>query len=210
MPDAPHSWKRIIVRTVVFGVSAGTIIISGAIAVFWYLASQPVTPPMAWNTKAITATYVHLDSYSHEEIDKKAKDYILFRYTLENHTDYDYSLSDDEILCGIGSSISASHEWKIVARLEREQSIMTLRVPEALCVADRIFLPARQRASVRIRLLHEYPKPAPSPDAPKQVRDAYRTILATYLNEHVPNFDGFAIYYQNERYEIDLPGGWKK
>jgi hypothetical protein len=210
MPDSPHGWKRIIVRTVIFGGSAGTIVVIGAIAVFWYLASLPVAPPKAWNTKAITATYMRLGAHSHEGIDKKTKDYIEFYYTLQNHTDNDYSVSDDEILCGRGSSSSAGHEWKLVARLAKEQSIVTFAVPEILCLADRILLPARQRASFVIRMLHEYPTPTPSPDAPKQIRDAYRANLTTYMNEHATIFDGFAIYDTTDRFEIDLPGGWKK
>jgi hypothetical protein len=156
----PQRWKRIIVRAVVFGASFA---ITGALlagVVMWYLINQPSKPPAPWNTKAITATYDGIGAFTQQNSSQKEEKYLYFSYILENHTDDDYSFSDDDqSLCTIEHSGLSSDNIKVVAKLESERSISVPVSSRTLCIEQQLFLPARQRALLTIHVLHDYPNP---------------------------------------------------
>src|SRR5690242_6809659 len=95
------SWKRVFIKAA--GIGAGfTLMIAILAGVgIWYW-NRP-RPPKPWNTKALTAEYIDVDV-------EGQKNTLVFNYTLQNNTDFDYR---------VGNATGIT----IGAKLKRENSL---------------------------------------------------------------------------------------
>jgi hypothetical protein len=183
-PDVPQAkavawWKR----WLVFGAGAGAafaVTLAVIVGGFLWRESRP-KPPKPWDTKAITASFGSIDTEGEKNI-------LVFYYTLENSADSDYRSPD-----GAGVSIAG--------RLKREQSLSIAR--GAISLDYPVFVPAHQRVLFALHL-SGYPctEPLPPPGAER------RADLSAYVAKEMPNLDGFVLFDEANRYQINFPKGW--
>jgi len=154
------------------------------------LLSWRASLPQPWNTTSITATF---DSVDTEGPEKK----LVFYYILQNNRDRDFR-------------ITSERELVLTGKLERQQSLTQESSKEFLSGELLVFIPARQRARFAIHLGYSYRGSQPlSGGTAKAERDHDRALIAAYVRDELPNLEGFALFHENTRYQIDLPKGWK-
>ena len=178
-PKRMASWKRLLV----FGAGAGTgfaVTLAVIVGALLWRESRP-KPPKPWDTKAITASFGSIGT-------EGEKNTLVFHYKLENSTDFDYRSFD-----GAGVLMAA--------RLEREQSLKLSG--GAISVDYPVFVPAHQRVLLALHLPdYSYTEPLPPPGAERRAK------LAAYVAKEVPNLDGFVLFDEANRYQINFPKGW--
>jgi hypothetical protein len=135
-----------------------------------------------WDSNAITATYMGAQLRQ-----SSAGDAALFlAYELENNTNKDYRLSD-----GPG--------YVVMSRVKPDGSLSS-QEPVKLSYAT--FLPAHQRARLALEMQRPFRWPADGdPLLSKQ--------LADFVTQKLSNVDGFVLFDQADRCEIDFPSGWQ-
>ena len=151
----------------------------------WY-SSKP-KPPKPWDTKAITATYDRVDT----EGDNNT---IVFYYILQNNTDYDYHIVD-------ASNVT------LMDKLEKQKSLSWGKSDQFLKFDYPLLLPAKQRLRFAIHLDYPYNKKIKA-EATKDEIEKYRKALSGFLKEETPNLNGFAMFDELNRYQIDFPREW--
>jgi hypothetical protein len=184
--DSPRKnapWKRLVIISA--SAAAGfalvlAIIVGGLI---WY-GSRP-KPLTAWKTGAIKATFDYVDA-------EGEKNTIVFYYTLENTTDFDYQLP-------------AKPSTVVMARLEKQKS---LSFDDEYTSFDHLpFLPPKQRIRFGIHVAYPYPERL-SPGASHEEGHRFREKLAAYVKTELANLNGFVLFDKENRYQIELPKGW--
>lgn len=179
-------WKRL----VIFGTSAGAgfalsiAIIVGCFA--WY--SSHHNPPETWNSSAIKASF---DAVKVEGDDNHFE----FYYLLDNTTNADYTLDE-------------SSTPTLVGKL-KEQNSLTQPVGKELPLNYPIFIPSKQRGRYHISLLtYKYPGGKPKDGLGSEERSTYEKGLSKYVSEMFQNLDGFVLFDESHRYQINFPRGW--
>jgi hypothetical protein len=121
--------------------------------------------------------------------------HLVFYYVLENTTNADYRVQEPS-----GTSI--------LGRLKTENSL-TPPIVKLVEIDYPIFIPAKQRGRYSISLQpYKYPGGKLKDDASKEERDVYRKAISAYVNEKLNNLDGFVLFDETNRYEINFPKGW--
>src|SRR5271163_1226908 len=176
-------WKRPLFIGIGWGLgtAVGLVILVGGF--LWYL-NRP-KPPKPWNTSALRAEY---DDVSTEG----DKNYIIFRYTLENPTDFDYHLED-------GSTILMS------VRLKRENVLTP--ASEVATIDFPVFVPAKKRIRFVIYTPYAYPIKEKA-DSSGDERKKYSDEVEKYVQTKMTNLDGFDLLDKSNRYEVIFPAGW--
>jgi hypothetical protein len=187
------NWKRAVLIGVGWGLgtAVGLALIVGGF--LWYEnRPKPPVPPKPWNASAIKAEYDLVGT----ETNKEKQNVIVFYYTLENTTDFDFRVED-------GQHIT------ITGKLKDEKSLTPFLKPAGV-IDYPIFVPAKKRVRIEIHLVG-YTYPVKQKDNPTaEERKQYRAMLAKYVADEFPNLDGFDLLDGENRYEIVLPGGWKE
>ncbi len=147
--------------------------------------------PKPWNKEAIKTTF---DKIGVEGVNNA----LVFYYTMENATDSDYRIM-------YASSVITMGKLKAPESLSYDRDYLDIDFP--------IFIPAGQRVRFAIHVPFSYvPKQSPAGylQKPKneQKRDPSGEELATYVNEEMGNLDGFVLFDNVNRYQIDFPKGW--
>ncbi len=169
-----------------FATAVGLALLVGGF--LWY-QSRPKSPkpPKAWDTAAIKADY---DS-TNTEGDKNT---VVFYYTLENTTDFDYRIEDAQ-------SVLMS------ATLMKQKNFSPFGENERIDYP--IFVPAKKRVRFRIHL--GYPCPVKEKEnADLEERRKHRKAVEKYVADELTNLDGFDFLDEANRYEIVFPAGWKR
>lgn len=179
--------KRIAVISASAG--AGAVLMAALVfgRVLWY-SSRPERPK-PWNSQAIVAKFDYPDAEG-----KVGSKTLVLYYTLENTTDFDYRMPKKDQL-------------EINGRLRRENSLSASS--GAISIDDdENFFPARQRRRFAIHL--GYPIEVELGSEAKTKEDHHREwqIIADFMKKDLPNLNGFVIYDQSQRYQIDFPNGW--
>jgi hypothetical protein len=180
------TWKSILLKA--FGFGAGFALTLSLIGGLWAWRDSWPKPPKPWNKQAITAEYDYV-------LPEGDKDNLVFRYILQNNTDFDYRVDSD---AGIN----------IANKMKRENGLGTF-ASHYITSEYPIFVPAKSRASVSLRIPYPYPikeKEDPTSDERKQ----YRTDVAQFVTHKLSNLDGFALFDTSNRFEIDFPNGWEQ
>jgi hypothetical protein len=161
-------------------IAVATIVLSGIAGRSYYRYADPRSQP--WNSGAITATYLGTQL---REIDA-ANASLQLSYKLQNNTDADYRLSDGPGLV-------------VMSRMANDGS---LNSQDDVRLAYPTFLPARQRARITLNLRHRFEWPANSDPA-------LQDKLKRFINQLLLGVDGFVLFDQGDRCQIELPRGWQ-
>jgi hypothetical protein len=181
-----QSWgKKLLIKSLGFGAGVTLTIAAIVGGWFWYTSL-----PKRWNAKALTATLekVDVEGDNHE---------LLFVYTVQNNTDWDYKIND-------GNTIHVTN--KLVQNdtyfpFDKYNRYSYVHVP--------IFIPARKRVDVPLHMRMTYPA-AQDANATVEQRKAFQKAVREYLASETPNLDGFVLFDDSARFEIDFPAGWKR
>jgi hypothetical protein len=160
--------------------SAGAILmlcLLGTLAL-WYFSRPKPTPP--WNEKALTTN--EPPGFGVNDDDNS----FYFSYTVQNAMSTDYVIENlQPKLLAVVSNGSLSNPI--------EEKRLTLRTP--------IFIPSHQKGTITVYLK--------ALKAPEQKRDEsddlYHERLRQYLNDHVKGVQGFVVFDESSRYQINLP-----
>jgi hypothetical protein len=167
------------------GTALGLVILVGGI--LWYESRpKPPTPPKPWDSNSIKAQY----DFVNTEGDKNT---IVFFYTVENMTDFDYRVEDD-------------HNITMNAKLQSQNDLSPLG--ENGKVDYPIYVPAKKRVQFQIHISYAYPEKA-KPNANTEERRQYRADVEKYVGNELANLDGFDFLDEENRYEIIFPVPWK-
>jgi hypothetical protein len=177
-------WKKTLLLGFSFGAGLAIFLSIAAGSFLWY-ESHPKPPESAkpWNSKAVTAEFDFLDIVGDESN-------IAFYYTLQNNTETDYQLPEDP---------------QVMARLKDEKSLTAAK--DMIKKVDSVFIPQKQRARYVIIFNGSYPEKKKA-DYVNEEKAAFRNRLKQYLNKHADDLDGFVVFDNANRYEIDFPKGW--
>ena len=165
--------NRIFVLGVIFAVVS--------VAAAWSINESVGRRTAAWDSDAITATYMGAQLRETSSADAA----LFLAYELQNNTNKDYHLSD-----GPG--------YVVMSRVKPDDSLSS-QEPVQLSYAT--FLPAHQRATLALEIQRPFRWPADNdPLLSKE--------LAEFVTQKLSNVDGFVLFDQADRCEIDFPSGW--
>jgi hypothetical protein len=168
------------------GTAIGVVLLVGGF--LWYQSRpKPPKPPKPWNAAAIKAEYDRVGVVGE-------KNEMVFYYTLENTTDFDYRVEE-------GHSILMS------AKLRKHNNLVAFTGHEGIDYP--IVVPAKKRMQFPIHLVGYSYSVSPKDNADDDERKKYREAFEKYVNEKLPNLDGFDLLDETNRYEIIFPAGWK-
>jgi hypothetical protein len=142
------------------------------------ISAKPENP---WNSHAVQSIYAGVRV---REIDP-SNAAIVFLYDLNNKTDTDYQLAK-------GPGVVVMSRLKSSGSFSSERSV-TLSAPA--------FVPANNRTRIALEIAEPFSWPTRM-DALSESR--FRQLLA----QEVADLDGFALFDEAHRYQIDLPGSW--
>ncbi len=181
-------WKRPLLIGIGWGLGTAVglgILLGGFL---WYEnRPRPPKPPKPWNAASIRADY----DYAYTEGDKNS---IVFYYTLENMTNFDYRVAD-------------GHGILMSAKLQRQNNLSPFGEDERIDYP--IFVPAKKRVRFPIHITYTYPVKEKQ-GANTEERKKYREAVEKYIADEFGNLDGFDLLDETNRYEIIFPGGWKR
>jgi hypothetical protein len=143
---------------------------------------SPARPKNTWNSAAIQGTFAGVQV---REIDPSEAALVFF-YDLDNKTDIDYQLSPGPNLV-------------IMSHLKSNGS---LSAEEPIVLESAAFVPARNRTRIAVEVTHPFVWPQ---DTDSASPDKFQG----FLQGETTDLNGFVLFDQPSRYEIELPGGWK-
>lgn len=182
-------WKRSLLVGVGWGIgtAVGLAVIVGGFV--WYESRpKPPVPPKPWNISAIKAEYDRIDT----EGEKRS---LVFYYTLENTTDFDFWVDDN-------------HGITMSAILARENNLARFGAENKIDFP--IFVPAKKRVRFPVHLVRYSCPVVEKENASQEGRKKYREAVEKYVAETLPNLNGFDLLDESNRYEIVFPPGWKQ
>jgi len=175
------------------GAGAGAILATVLVllTMVWY--SARTKDPAPWNANAMQAKYdkVGTGSTLNGQGDKTQE--IRFYYVVTNQTDSDYKV-------GQADSIS------LMGKLEDERSLLN---EEAITIDRPFFIPPKQSVRLTIHVAN-YGLKEVEPDRNSSEHEQYINRLIEYINHDMGNLDGFVLYDNSTRYQINFPSGWKR
>jgi hypothetical protein len=135
----------------------------------------------SWNSGAIQGRF---SGVKVREVDAENAD-LIFSFDLDNTTDTDYQLAK-------GPNVV------IMSRLKSDGSFSS---EQQIGLNSSIFVPARNRTRIALEVV----RPFEWPGQQDNTADAkFRQLVAG----QVADLDGFVLFDQTTRYQINLPGGW--
>lgn len=179
-------WKRLVIISASAGAGFALTLALIVGGLRWYdTRPKPLKP---WNTTAIKAAF---DSVTTEGEENN----LVFSYVLENTGDSDYRLEGDSLV-----SVRAK---------AKEQNSLTPPSKTYLKLDFPVFIPARQRTLFLIHLpTRRYYGGDGASDDSETGREKYRKVIAAFVSEKMSNLDGFVLFDEGHRYQINFPRGW--
>jgi hypothetical protein len=160
----------------------GVIFAVVSVAAAWSINGSIGRRAAPWDSDAITATYMGAQLRETGTGDAA----LFLAYELQNNTNKDYRLAD-----GPG--------YVIMSRVKPDGSLSS-QEPVQLSYAT--FLPAHQRARLALEIQRPFRWPADN-DA------QFSKEIEEFLTQKLSEVDGFVLFDQADRCEIDLPSGWQ-
>ncbi len=172
-------WKKLAIISVIGGVAfALTLAIIVALAGWYSTRPKPSKP---WNINAIVAKGA--PSFDSSDDGKR----IELSYLLDNTTDSDYQLDSD-------------NQIRVMLR-SKEQTFSSPIPKEDASVTMPVFIPAKQKGMF---VLWVTPPGIPMRDSGESP-EAYHERLRAYLEQHLNGTASFAVFDDNNRFQINLP-----
>jgi hypothetical protein len=153
-------------------------------------ATQAVTkppPPPIWNSGAVHSTFAGVQI---RELDATRAE-LIFSYDLENSSNTDYQLT----------------KGPTAVVMTRLKSSDTLSSDEAAELDHSIFLPARNRIRISLRISRPFSWPTGLKTG--QMGPLHQDKFRTLLSQEVGGIAGFTLFDQATRLQIELPGSWQ-
>src|ERR1700734_2786969 len=144
--------------------------------------------PEGWNSDAIRSSFEGLQV---KEIDRTHAA-LIFSFDLENTTDSDYHLSKDQKVLVMG----------------RLKSNGSFKAEDSMQIDNSVFVPAGNRARIALKLSDSFNWPTQM--FPGQVGPLTQEKFRTFVAGKVDNLQGFILFDEAARYQIELPGGWQE
>ena len=183
-----NPWKKVALKSAFFGSGFSLMLIITIGGFFWY-QSRP-KPLKPWDNNAIIAYYDYADTVGEQNT-------IIFYYTIENKTNYDYSINDiDKIL--------------LYANLNRQQSLSGGYIDEILNIEYPIHVPSKHRVRFKINLNYSTHIKGLESGSTNEERGKFNKEMSAYLSNRFKNLNGFSMFDLINRYKIEFPAGWKK
>jgi len=186
-----ETWKPIFLKAAGFG-AGGVLTAAICLGLFFWYKSRPARP-RPWDQSAITAQFYRVSTAA--EGDSKLE----FEYVLQNNSEKDYELP-------------AYSAPKIAAKLQDTKSFAGFADQNQFLLKLPIFVPAHQKTRIDVTL--------PSYGFSSAIhltsvssddeRRKYNAAVGAYVAQKMSNLDGFVLFDENNRYEIELPNGWKR
>ena len=148
----------------------------------WYIPGRHI---VAWNEKAITATYV---GAQFREINPESGTLFL-AYSLQNHTNLDYRLANEP-------SVVLMSRLKPSGALSSQQEIR-LSYPT--------FLPARQKARIALEITYLLDRPAKNDAFSQDRQNKLRELF-----ERLTSVQSFVLFDQDNRLQVEFPDAWRE
>ncbi|MGB0035045.1 MAG: hypothetical protein WBP79_06185 [Candidatus Acidiferrales bacterium] len=139
--------------------------------------------PKPWNTDAIKCTFVGIQV---REIDA-TNAAVVFFYDLQNNTDFDYHVGNEPNIY-------------FMSRLKSDGSLSS---DKQIKLDHAAFVPARNRTRIGLEISRPFAWPG-------QAGNASEEKLRELVNHEVANLDGFTMFDNASRFQIELPGGWQE
>jgi hypothetical protein len=171
--------KKIFLRSAGFG-AGFALILCAVVAGFLYYGSRP-KPAKPWNRDAIIAKSSDLSIGCDNSV------VFYYHYIVENTTDSDYYFPADNKTAFIvlpenkGLSQDKSFEWDSGA-----------------------YIPSKQKIEVSFRVSHDYTESFQKQDCLNDTKK-----LAAFTLRRLGEMDGFIIFDELSRYQIDFPETWE-
>jgi hypothetical protein len=147
-----------------------------------------VVPPVpVWNSGAVRGLFTGLQIH---ELDPTHAE-LIFSYDLENNADMDYQLTK-------GPSTVVMTRLKSSATLSSEQPVE---------LDHSVFLPARNRIRVSLKIARPFNWPTGLPTG--QVGPVNQDKFRTLVSQEVGGITGFVLFDQATHLQIELPCGWQ-
>ena len=189
-PDASgvqpmHSMRRSVVLAAVCGAVFAAIVLAGS-GLWSYWNNRP----KAWDRNAVTATFDSVDAEGSERN-------LVFYYILSNNTDRDFRIDSDT-------------DVRLAGRLQRQAALTAENSKEFLATEFPVFIPAKQRSRFAVHLGYPYEGATPLTQgtSPAEREQNEKSVLA-YVRNELTNLDGFVVFHEPTRYQVDLPSGWR-
>jgi len=177
--------KRWIITGASFGTAVALVLLAVVGSYLWY-ESRP-KPPKPWDSKSITASYDSIGTEGDHNT-------LVFYYVLQNNTDFDYEIKD-------------ASEITLLAKLKHQQSLTGSKNDSMLNADIPLFLPAKQRLRFGIHVSYPYDKKE-NLNASEEERAEYRKELSAYVRKQIGNVDGFTLFDEAKRYQVEFAAGW--
>ncbi|HZV47594.1 MAG TPA: hypothetical protein VFG06_09660 [Thermodesulfovibrionales bacterium] len=162
---------------------AGVAITIVIFSLLFYLAEGN---PKDWDNKTIIASFDYVTTTASDN-------HFLFVYTLENKSESDFEIREFS-------------DYKIMGKLPN--NIFISEMKDSIYIKTPLFIPAKQRTRLFVVLKYKYPDKEPiNQDVSKEEKEAYRQEVIKYLHEHLSELNGFVIFDESHRYQIDLAKG---
>jgi hypothetical protein len=181
------NWKNIALRSAFFGVGFALILISVIGAYIWY-ESRP-KPPKPWDNNAIVAYYDSANTTGEQNT-------LVFHYTIENKTNYDYSITEIKNIL-------------FYANLDREKSLSGGEIDEYLNIDYPIHVPSKHRFRFTVNLNYPTDLKSLKSGSTTEERGKFNKELNDYISNKLKNLNGFSMFDLMNRYKIEFPAGWK-
>jgi hypothetical protein len=181
-PVQKDGWKRLFIKAAGLGAGATVVFVICTLLFHWY-ESRP-KPPTPWNKQVLKAQFSHVTTTSNGHFN--------FFYVVENTALSDYRLNS-----------TSEVDITIQSRNRLTMCEQCLALPELP-----IFIPAGRKMLVPIELKYSVPPElkAELAGSPDENEDK---IVESYVKKKFVHLDGFIVYDQSTRLEIDFPDSWK-
>jgi hypothetical protein len=161
-------------------IAVAAIVLGGIVGISYH--QYVVRRSQPWNAGAITATYLDAQLLEIDPSDASLQ----LSYELQNNTDTDYRLTD-------GPSVV------VMSRMVNDGGLSS---QDDVRLAFPTFLPARQRVRATLNVRRQFEWPARG-DA------ALQNKLKDFINQRLSGIEGFVLFDQGDRCEIEFPRGWQ-
>jgi len=176
--------KRWLIKSVGFGSGFALMLAILAGLCFWYI-SRP-KPPKPWNRSAIKASYYRAESQDNG---------VDFQYVLENTTTEDLRLTEAD-------------RPDVAVKTADTNSLFGFDSENVKLLLP-VYVPAKHRTRVEIKISgYRLDATDPGVNATKEERDNYHKEVAEQIALKTPNLEGFEVFINSGRLEIDMPKGW--
>ena len=182
-----NPWKKVALRSTFFGAGFALILTITIGGYIWY-ESRP-KPLKPWDNNAIIAYYDYADTVGEQNT-------IVFYYTVENKTIYDYSINDIKDIL-------------LYANLDRQQSLSGGDINEFLNIEYPIHIPSKHRFRFKINLNYPTDIKSLKSGSTTEEREIFNKEMSAYISNKLKNLNGFSMFDLINRYKIEFPAGWK-